>query len=140
VSRSRIDLVEVLEEYYIQMLQSYAPYLAKAFYPELNEAAKFFSALAAEAKVYAQKARMVLLKGMVRRKTHKDGRVQVNFNAIDLPNDLFAELGFIVPSSVTVQKDAMASSSTGSPAGVEKVQVATETLANRSEKSFGGSL
>lgn len=94
-SRGAIDLVETIHEFHLQMLQSYAPFVAKAFFPELMPASKFYGALTAEVKKRDPDARMVFHHGDPAAAT-KDGKLTLNLSLTMVPNDVFGELGIRV--------------------------------------------
>lgn len=91
-SRGAIDLVEVLHEFHMQMIQSYASFVAQTFFPELVPAGRFYGALTDEVKKSDPQATMVFQQGESAPVT-KDGRLTLNLNLTMVPNDVFGELG-----------------------------------------------
>lgn len=92
-----IDLVEVLQEFHIQMLQSYGNFVATTFFPELVPASEFYAILTEEAKRRDPNARMVFFEREPEVTHHEGGKVSVNATAVFPPNSLFEELGIRRP-------------------------------------------
>ncbi len=93
--RGEIDLVDLLFEFHLQMVQTYGPFMAKAFFPELMPASKFYGELTIEAKSADPEAIMVFQQGEPATDM-KNGRLTMNLNVIMPPNDVFGELGIQV--------------------------------------------
>ena len=92
-SRGEIDLIEVLKEFHMQMLQNYASFVVKVFFPELKSAAEFYSTLTEEAKRADPLARMVFYTGSPAWKPGEGGKASITLNMVFPPNDLCGELG-----------------------------------------------
>jgi hypothetical protein len=61
VNSSEINLVAVLKEFHFQMLHSYAAFVAKTFFPELQPASEFYSNLTKEVRERDPTARMIFI-------------------------------------------------------------------------------
>jgi len=92
-NRGEIDLIQVLKGFHIQMLQSYASFVVKVFFPELKPAAEFYSTLTEETKRADSKATMVFYKGTPAWKPAEGGAESITLNLVFPPNDLYRELG-----------------------------------------------
>jgi hypothetical protein len=92
-SRGDIDLIKTLRAFHIAMLQSYAPYVAKTFFPDLQNAADFYAALTEEAHAKDRGARMIFFENEPRLLDQTDGIRSGKFNLIMVPNDVFREFG-----------------------------------------------
>jgi len=77
------------------MLKSYGGYVAKAFFPELFPAAKFYADLTGEVLKIGPGYRMVFGDGEPQKK-FEEGKQQVQLQLKLVPNDLPAELGFSI--------------------------------------------
>ena len=93
----RVDLIEILHEFHIQMLQSYGNFVATVFFPELVPASEFYGALTEEAKRIDNGAQMVFFEDDPEVIREKGGKSRINAKAILPPNDLFKELGIVRP-------------------------------------------
>lgn len=90
---NEIDLLEILQEFHIQMLQSYGGYVATTFFPELVPASEFYTILTEEAKKRDPNARMVFFEREPEVTHHDGGKFSVTAKAVFPPNSLFEELG-----------------------------------------------
>jgi len=91
-----IQLVPLLKEFHIQMLQSYAGFVVRTFFPELIPAAEFYGILTTEIQTAHPGHRMVFSEREP--EVHEDGgKSHINLNLIYVPNDLFGELGISTP-------------------------------------------
>ena len=88
-------MVTLLEEFHHHMLKSYGGYVAKAFFPELFPAAKFYADLTGEVLKIGPGYRMVFGDGEPQKK-FEEGKQQVQLQLKLVPNDLPAELGFSI--------------------------------------------
>ena len=94
-SHGRLDLIALLQDYYIRMIQDYGRFVAKTFFPELRAAEEFYKNLTTEVTSRAQGHRMVFARD---RKPKKElGKVTTNIQIIFIPNEVYTELG-IVPN------------------------------------------
>lgn len=91
-----LDLIAILKEFHVQMIQSYAAFVAKTFFPELYPAAEFYALLTKEIHERDPNARMVFFSEKPEITQEDDGKSSVNISFICPPNDLFAELGIKV--------------------------------------------
>ena len=94
--KGEIDLIEILKRFHIQMLQSYAAFVAKTFFPELQPASEFYAALTKEVRQGDTIARMIFFCDKPDVQKGAAGELSVNMNFLFVPNDLFAELGIRV--------------------------------------------
>jgi len=92
-AKGEIELIPVIKEFHIQMIQSYAVYVAKVFFPELKDAAEFYQTLTVEAKAKDPLSRMVFFDGTPKVEEKEGGKKSINLNLAFVPNDLFQELG-----------------------------------------------
>jgi hypothetical protein len=86
-----LDLIELLQDYHVRMIQDYATFVAKSFFPFLTEANQFYSALTNEALKKYPDHRMVF--GEVMSTPNDDGTNAVNLNYSHVPNNVYSELG-----------------------------------------------
>lgn len=86
-----LDLIDLLQHYHVRMTQDYATFVAKSFYPLLTEAQQFYSRLTVEAQKAHPGYRMVF--GELTSKEKEDGTNAVNISCLEVPNDVYAELG-----------------------------------------------
>jgi hypothetical protein len=94
-SHGKIDLIKTLEEFHIQIVQNYATYVVRTFYPELLPASEFYGQLAEEVRARDPFARMYFLPEEP--KSTKDGhKTTIEFKYSEVPNDLFTELNIRV--------------------------------------------
>jgi hypothetical protein len=91
-----LDLIGILKEFHVQMIQSYAVFVAKTFFPELHPASEFYAGLTEEVHERDPNARMIFFSKKPESIPGEGGKVSVNMNIIFVPNDLFAELGIKV--------------------------------------------
>jgi len=95
-SKGIIDLVPLLRDFHAQMLTSYAAFISKTLFPLLTPAADFYEALTKEVQQTFPQARMVFSPTNIEMEKVVD-KTHYNFNMIQVPNDLFAELGISMP-------------------------------------------
>jgi hypothetical protein len=93
IEKGDLDLVRILKEFHIQMIQSYAVFVAKTFFPELQPASEFYSRLTKEVQERDPNAKMILFTKKPESTRDEGGKVSVNWSLVYVPNDLFAELG-----------------------------------------------
>ena len=93
-----MDLIAILKEFHIQMLQSYASFVAKTFFPELRPASEFYARLTKEVQDRHPGARMIFFSKKPE-PTPVDGGLSLNMNLILVPNDVFAELGIKIATA-----------------------------------------
>jgi hypothetical protein len=91
-----LELVPLLAQFHEQMLKSYARYVTKLIYPELEEAAEFYSLLTREAVAENAGFKMVLSNGNAVIEKIGD-RTDYKYSLLCAPNDLFAEVGLALP-------------------------------------------
>ena len=96
VAKGDLDLVGILKEFHIQMIQSYAVFVAKTFFPELQPASEFYARLTKEVQERDPNARMIFFSKKPESTPDEGGKVSVNWSVVYVPNDLFAELGIKV--------------------------------------------
>jgi len=94
-----IDLVAALKEFHVQMLQSYASFVANTFFPELHPASEFYAALTREVQERDPAARMLFYSQKPDSTPDDTGKVSLNMNLILVPNDVFSELGIRVTNA-----------------------------------------
>jgi hypothetical protein len=82
------------------MLQSYATFIAKTFFPELEPASKFYADLTNEVWSRDRGARMIFYTEKPEATTDERGKVSLTMNPILVPNDVFAEMGIKVTARV----------------------------------------
>ncbi|HEY5893728.1 MAG TPA: hypothetical protein VIT91_10900 [Chthoniobacterales bacterium] len=87
-----LDLIAILKEFHVQMIQSYAVFVAKTFFPELHPASAFYACLTREAHERDPNARMVFFSEKPEFIPGDGGKVSVNILTF-VPNDLFAQFG-----------------------------------------------
>lgn len=88
----KLELVTLLDEFHARMLQHYAGYVAKTFFPELFPAAEFYGCLTEEVRRVDPDLRMFFHKKDLDLKTEGDKQT-LNLQLTFAPNDVFAELG-----------------------------------------------
>lgn len=93
VAHGDIDLVAVLKEFHIQMLQSYASFVAKTFFPELHTASEFYAGLTNEVHQRDPAARMIFFPEKPEPIPQGNGGLSLKMSLIFVPNDVFGELG-----------------------------------------------
>ena len=98
-SRGEIDLVATLKEFHIQMLQSYATFVAKTFFPELHPASSFYASLTSEVQARDPAARMVFYSEKPDLTPDETGKISFTMNLLLVPNDVFSELGIKITKS-----------------------------------------
>lgn len=91
-----LDLIAILKEFHVQMIQSFAVFVAKTFFPELHPASEFYALLTKEVQERDSNARMIFFSEKPEFIPGDRGKVSVNMNIILVPNDLFAEFGIKV--------------------------------------------
>lgn len=94
--KGELDLVAILKEFHIQMLQSYAAFVVKTFFPELVPAAKFYAHLTTEIQERHPTARMIFYQKKPEFISAGGGKKSLNVNVLMVPNDVFADLGIKV--------------------------------------------
>jgi hypothetical protein len=99
VKKRPLDLVAILKEFHVQMLQSYAIFVAKTFFPELQPADEFYARLVDEVHKRHPNARMLFFSRKPKMVSKGGGKQAVKFNFIMAPNDVFGELGIKVDRS-----------------------------------------
>src|SRR6266481_1888758 len=77
--RGDIDLIAILKEFHIQMLQSYAVFVAKTFFPELSPASEFYARLTKEVQERDPNARMIFFSKKPESTRDDDGKVSINW-------------------------------------------------------------
>jgi hypothetical protein len=98
-SEGKLDLITLLQEFHVQMLQSYAKFVSQIFFPELNAAAGFYKDLTEEAAQKKPGSRMLFASDEP--KTSGDGsKTQIQLDLELPPNDLLSELGICLPQNV----------------------------------------
>lgn len=91
----KLELVTLLEEFHARMLQHYAGYVAKTFFPDLFPASEFYGRLTEEVRRVDPESMMYFHEKDLDLKTEGD-RQTLNLQLTLVPNDLFAELGIFV--------------------------------------------
>lgn len=86
-----LDLVDLLQEFHVQMLQSYAKFVVETFFPELIPAAEFYGNLCKEVQHVRPGFRMVFVDDI-----DESNLPQFEITAEQVPNDLFQKLGISV--------------------------------------------
>lgn len=89
--RGTLNLVDLLEHYHVRLIRDYASFVAKAFYPLLGQAHEFYATLTKEVHQVRPGYRMVF--GSVSSKPNPDGTTELNMECLQVPNDVYAELG-----------------------------------------------
>ncbi len=98
-SEGKLDLITLLQEFHVQMLQSYAKFVSQIFFPELNAAAEFYKRLTQEVEQKKPGSRMLFARDEP--KTSGDGsKTQIQLELELPPNDLLSELGICLPKNV----------------------------------------
>jgi hypothetical protein len=88
-----LDLIAILKEFHIQMIQSYAVFVAKTFFPDLSPASEFYARLTQEVHDRDKNARMVFYSENPEIVQEDDGKQSVSISFTCPPNDVFSELG-----------------------------------------------
>ena len=96
-NEGEMDLVPILQEFHIQMLQSYASFVAQAFYPLLKDASEFFGHLAQEACEGFEGCRMIFAEEVRETTCAKSGAYSSRINTLAVPNRVYRELGINHP-------------------------------------------
>jgi hypothetical protein len=96
IEKGDLDLVGILKEFHVQMIQSYAVFVAKTFFPELQPASEFYARLTKEVQERDPNARMIFFSKKPESTPEKGGKVSINWSVVYVANDLFAELGIKV--------------------------------------------
>jgi hypothetical protein len=91
-SHGTIDLITQLQEFHLCLLQHYAAFVARTFFPELKDAAEFYARLTAEAKEKDPFSRMVFLEGAPQ-VINEGSKITTTLNFVYVPNSVFEELG-----------------------------------------------
>jgi hypothetical protein len=91
-SHGTFDLFDKLQEYYLRVTRDLGNFLAKWFVPNLVEAHKFFSGLAAEVKKKVPNGKMIVLTEF----ESDEGKGKHSFSFVSYPEDVFRELGLTV--------------------------------------------
>jgi hypothetical protein len=91
-----LELVPLLHEFHVQMLQSYAGFVARTFFPELIPAAEFYGQLTGEVQQTNREFKMVFSEGEPEIQQEEGGKANITLKLVDVPNALFAELGISV--------------------------------------------
>jgi len=91
--KGELDLVAILKEFHVQMLQSYATFVARTFFPELYPADEFYADLTKEIQERHPAARMIFFSKKPEFAPEAGRKASLNMNIIMAPNDVFAELG-----------------------------------------------
>lgn len=94
--KGELDLVAIVKEFHVQMLQSYATFVAKTFFPELHPAQAFYASLTKEVQERHTTARMIFFSQKPESVPGDRGKLSLNMNVIMVPNDVFNELGIKV--------------------------------------------
>ena len=94
-----LDLIAILKEFHVQMLQSYAVFVAKTFFPELQPADEFYTRLVNEVHARHPNARMLFFPRKPKVTPKEGGKQAIRFNVVMVPNDVFGELGIKVDQS-----------------------------------------
>lgn len=100
IAAGEIDLIKILKEFHVQMLQSYATFVAKTFFPEVEPASKFYARLTNEVRSRDPGARMIFYTEKPEVTTDERRKVSVRMNPVFVPNDVFAEMGIKVTTKV----------------------------------------
>jgi hypothetical protein len=90
-----LELVPLLLEFHVQMLQSYAGFVVRTFFPELIPAAEFYGQLTGEAQRTNREFKVVFFEGEPEIR-QQAGTTNITLNLVNVPNALFAELGIKV--------------------------------------------
>jgi hypothetical protein len=93
-----IDLVPLLHQFHVQMLQSYAGFVVRTFFPELIPAAEFYGQLTHEVQQADRAFKMVFADSAPKIQQETGGTTKIELDWIAVPNALFAELGIAVVS------------------------------------------
>lgn len=93
-SEGTLEIVPLLAQFHVQMLQSYARFVANLIFPEFGEAAKFYASLTHEALRDSKGYKMVFSKGEPKIDNRGD-RTAYEYKLTMVPNDLFREAGII---------------------------------------------
>jgi hypothetical protein len=90
-----IEIVPKLAGFHVHLLKSYGQFVAKLIYPELEPAAKFYTALTREAVQRRSQYRMIFCEAPEVEQT--EAGTKTGWSLLCGPNDVFAEAG-LVPS------------------------------------------
>jgi hypothetical protein len=93
--RGEIDLVKELQEFHIRMLNDYASFVAKTFFPDVLPAAQFYGNLTKEVKTLNQSFTMAFVHGM-QDPTLEGDVLKLDLHFEGVPNDVLLELGISV--------------------------------------------
>lgn len=86
-----LDLVELLKEFHFMMIANYGKFVAETFFPELVSVAEFYGNLSKEAQRVLAGSRMIFVDDI-----DESNLPQFKINTVQVPNDLFQELGVSV--------------------------------------------
>lgn len=86
-----LDLIALLQKHHVRMMQDYATFIAKSFFPFLTEANQFYSELTKEALKNRPNHRMVF--GKVTLTPNDDGTNAFELSYSNVPNNVYSELG-----------------------------------------------
>ncbi|SDT90456.1 hypothetical protein SAMN05444156_0602 [Verrucomicrobium sp. GAS474] len=87
-----LNLVELLQEFHVRLLQDYRAFVVKLFFPELTEAAQFYSKLTEEITTKRPTLRMAFAIGAKIEQKGSPRKIQIEGVTL-VPNDVFTELG-----------------------------------------------
>jgi hypothetical protein len=94
--KGTLELVPLLREFHVQMLQNYAGFVVRTFFPELIPAAEFYSQLTREVQQSNPEFRMAFTEREP--EIRQEGvMTQIKYDLIHVPNDLFPEMGILTP-------------------------------------------
>jgi hypothetical protein len=93
-----LELVPLLRDFHVQMVQSYGAFVANTFFPELSPAAEFYGHLTKEIQKENPSFKMVFLERDPEVR-EEGGKTHMTLNMIQVPNDVFGELGISAPKS-----------------------------------------
>jgi hypothetical protein len=94
-SHGEIDLIKTLQEFHVRMLEHYAPFVARVFFPDLLPAAKFYAGLTKEVKTVNSNFQMIFTE-KVEAPVAEGDTLKLTLNLTQVPNSLFAELGISI--------------------------------------------
>jgi hypothetical protein len=93
--RGEIDLIKELQEFHIRMLNDYAAFVARTFFPDALPAAQFYGNLTKEVKNVNQSFTMGFIQEMKNPTLEGDSlKLELHFEGV--PNDVLLELGIKV--------------------------------------------
>lgn len=95
-SEGNLELVPLLRDFHVHMLMSYGAFIARVLFPLLAPAAEFYGNLTKEVQQKIPGARMVFSPTDIEVKKATD-KTHYKFDMVQVPNDLFAELGISSP-------------------------------------------